>query len=195
MSILDKISKPADLRIVKKELLPEIANEIRSEIIQTVSNNGGHLASSLGTVELSIALHYVFDAPRDKVIWDVGHQAYTHKILTGRRDQFSSLRTFGGISGFPRREESEYDPFSVGHSSTAISAALGFAVARDLRKEDHKVISIIGDGAMTGGLSFEGLQNAGHIGTDLAGARVRASDETRSGVARRARPRDTARQR
>ena len=167
MSILEKINDPKDLRIIKKELLPELAAEIRRKIIDTTSTNGGHIAPSLGTVELTIALHYIFDAPKDKIIWDVGHQAYAHKIITGRAKTFSSLRTFGGISGFPRREESEFDPFGVGHSSTSISAALGFAVARDARGESHKVVAVIGDGSMTGGLAFEGLENAGHLGTDL----------------------------
>ena len=167
MSILEKINRPQDLKIIKKELLPALAGEIRDEIVQTVSMNGGHIASSLGTVELTLALHYAFNAPADKIIWDVGHQAYAHKIITGRRESFRTLRSFGGISGFPRREESEYDAFGVGHSSTAISAALGFAVARDLQKKDNKVVAVIGDGSMTGGLAFEGLQNAGHLGTDL----------------------------
>jgi 1-deoxy-D-xylulose-5-phosphate synthase len=167
MGILEKIKTTKDLQIVRKELMPELAKEIREEIIRTVSKNGGHLASSLGAVELAIALHYVFDTPKDKIIWDVGHQAYAHKLLTGRYDKFSTLRTYGGLSGFPRREESEYDPISVGHSSTAISAALGIAAARDLNKQDYKVIAVIGDGSMTGGLAFEGLQNAGHLGTDL----------------------------
>lgn len=167
MSILEKINKPQDLQIIKKELLPDLAREMRDEIIQTVSRNGGHLASSLGTVELAIALHYVFNCPQDKLIWDVGHQAYPHKLLTGRRERFSTLRTHGGMSGFPKREESEYDAFTVGHSSTAISAALGYAVARDIKGGDNKVVAIIGDGSMTGGLAFEGLQNSGHIGTDM----------------------------
>lgn len=167
MSILEKINKPQDLRIIKKELLPELITEIRSEIVQTVSRNGGHLASSLGTVELAVALHYVYDAPKDKIIWDVGHQAYTHKLLTGRRERFSTLRTLGGLSGFPRREESEYDPFTVGHSSTAISAAAGFAASREITKEDFRVVAVIGDGSMTGGLAFEGLQNAGHLGENM----------------------------
>ncbi len=167
MAILEKITKPADLRIIKRELLPNLAQEIRDEMVQTVSQTGGHLASSLGTVELSIALHYVFDAPKDKIIWDVGHQAYAHKLLTGRYDRFRTLRQFGGISGFPNRDESEYDPFSVGHSSTAISAALGFAASRDIKGQDNKVIAVIGDGSMTGGMSFEALQNAGHLATDL----------------------------
>lgn len=167
MSVLEKINSPSDLHIIKKDLLPELAADIRSEIIQTVSRNGGHIAPSLGTVELTIALHYVYDMPADKIVWDVGHQAYAHKILTGRRDSFSTLRTHGGISGFPRMAESPYDSFGVGHSSTAISAALGLAVARDLNNQSHKVVAVIGDGSMTGGLSFEGLQNAGHLGNDL----------------------------
>lgn len=167
MSILEKINTPKDLQIIKKELLPDLAKEMRDEIIQTVSRNGGHLASSLGTVELAIALHYVFNTPQDKIIWDVGHQAYPHKLLTGRRERFSTVRTHGGLSGFPRREESEHDAFTVGHSSTAISAALGYAVARDLKGTDNKVVAVIGDGSMTGGLAFEGLQNAGHLATDM----------------------------
>ncbi len=167
MSILEKIQKPQDMQVIKRELLPELAKEIRQDILQTVSHTGGHLASSLGTVELTIALHYVFDSPRDKFVWDVGHQSYTHKILTGRRDSFPTLRTHEGISGFPRREESEYDPISAGHSSTAISAALGIATARDIRNEGFKVVAVIGDGSMTGGLAFEGLQNAGHLGKNL----------------------------
>ena len=167
MSILEKINKPEDLRIIKKELLPALAAEIRDEIVQTVSQNGGHLASSLGAVDLAVALHYVFSVPEDKIIWDVGHQAYAHKIITGRREEFGTLRTMGGISGFPKREESPYDIFGVGHSSTSISAALGLAVARDINKKENKVVAVIGDGSMTGGLAFEGLQNAGHLGTDL----------------------------
>ncbi|MCX5781272.1 MAG: 1-deoxy-D-xylulose-5-phosphate synthase [Elusimicrobia bacterium] len=167
MGILEKITKPEDLKSVKREALPELAKEIRYEMIKTVSQTGGHLASSLGTVELSIALHYVYDAPKDKIIWDVGHQAYAHKLLTGRYGRFHTLRQYGGISGFPNREESEYDPFTVGHSSTAISAALGYALARDIKGQDNKVVAIIGDGSMTGGMSFEALQNAGHLGTDI----------------------------
>jgi 1-deoxy-D-xylulose-5-phosphate synthase len=167
MTIIDKINKPQDLQIIKKELLPQLAYEIREEIIRTVAQNGGHLASSLGTVELTIALHYVMNSPKDRIIWDVGHQAYAHKILTGRREQFSTIRTWKGLCGFPKRGESEHDPFTVGHSSTAISAALGIAAARDLKKEDYKVVAVIGDGSMTGGLAFEGLQNAGHQGRDM----------------------------
>lgn len=167
MSILEKISKPGDLKIIKKELLPKLADEIREELIKTTSKNGGHLASSLGVVDLTIAMHYCFDVPKDKFIWDVGHQAYAHKILTGRREQFKTLRQYKGLSGFPKISESEYDSFGAGHSSTSISAALGFAVSRDLKDEDYKVVSIIGDGSMTGGLAFEGLQNAGTLGKDM----------------------------
>ncbi|MFH1540955.1 MAG: 1-deoxy-D-xylulose-5-phosphate synthase [Elusimicrobiota bacterium] len=167
MKILDKINNPQDLKIVKKELLPELAKEIRDFILSTVSNTGGHLASSLGTVELTIALHYVFDVPTDKIIWDVGHQGYAHKILTGRREKFTTLRQTDGISGFPRIAESEYDVFGTGHSSTSISSALGFAVSRDLNGENHKVIAVIGDGAMTGGLAYEGLLNSGHLGCNI----------------------------
>ena len=167
MEILDKIQKPADLRLIRKELLPKLAKEIRGYIISTVSKTGGHLASSLGTVELTIALHYVFDAPSDKIIWDVGHQAYAHKIITGRKKEFLNQRQTGGISGFPKIEESEYDSFGVGHSSTSISAALGMATARNLSKQDYKVVAVVGDGAMTGGLAYEGLLNAGHSGCDM----------------------------
>ncbi|HAM39738.1 MAG: 1-deoxy-D-xylulose-5-phosphate synthase [Elusimicrobia bacterium RIFOXYC2_FULL_34_12] len=167
MSVLDKIDKPSDLRLIKKELLPELANDIRKLMISTVSEIGGHLAPSLGTVELTIALHYVLNTPKDKIVWDVGHQAYPHKIITGRREQFKTLRQIDGISGFPRISESEYDAFGTGHSSTAISAALGFAVARDMNNEDYKVVAVVGDGAMTGGLAYEGLLNSGHSGTDM----------------------------
>ena len=165
--LLDTINNPQELKKLPPELLPQLAQEIREKIISTVAKTGGHLAPSLGVVDLSIALHYVFDCPRDKIVWDVGHQAYAHKILTGRKDTFDTLRTFGGLSGFPKISESEYDAFGVGHSSTSISAALGMAVARDLKHEDNKVVAIIGDGSMTGGLAFEGLQNAGHLGSDL----------------------------
>lgn len=167
MSILEKIDKPADLKMIKKELLPKLADEIRTMIIDTVSHTGGHLASSLGAVELTIALHYIFNAPQDKIVWDVGHQTYAHKLLTGRRDKFHTLRQYGGISGFPKPDESEYDTFVVGHASTSISAALGMVVARDLRQENYKVIAVVGDGSMTGGLAFEALNNAGHLNRDM----------------------------
>ncbi len=167
MSILEKITSPDDIKIVKKELLTSLAREIRSKIVNTVSKTGGHIASSLGVVDLTIALLYCFNAKKDKFIWDVGHQAYAYKILTGRKDRFDTLRQYKGISGFPKRSESQYDAFGAGHASTSISAALGFAVARDLNKEDYKIISIIGDGSMTGGLAFEGLQNAGTLDKDM----------------------------
>lgn len=166
-NLLDKIDSPADLKRLAADMLPELAAEIRELIIETVSNTGGHLASSLGAVELAIALHYVYDTPQDKLIWDVGHQAYPHKILTGRRKEFRTLRQLGGISGFPNPSESPYDAFGVGHSSTSISAALGMASARDLSGKHYKVVSVIGDGSLTAGLAFEGLNQAGHIKKDL----------------------------
>ncbi|MFH0766110.1 MAG: 1-deoxy-D-xylulose-5-phosphate synthase [Calditrichota bacterium] len=158
---LPTIDDPADVRSLRIEDLEILAQELRQFIIETVSNTGGHLGSNLGAVELAIALHYVYDTPRDLIVWDVGAQAYPHKILTGRRKRFHTNRQYGGIAGFPRRDESIYDTFGVGHSSTSISAALGMAVARDLRGEKHKVIAVIGDGAMTGGMAYEGLNNAG----------------------------------
>ncbi|KPL19931.1 MAG: 1-deoxy-D-xylulose-5-phosphate synthase [candidate division Zixibacteria bacterium SM23_81] len=166
-TILESIDSPADLRRLSIPELVVLSEEIRERIISVVSEHGGHLAPSLGAVELAIALHYVFDTPRDKVIWDVGHQAYAHKLLTGRRDTFHTLRQCGGISGFCKRSESEYDVFDAGHASTSISSALGIASARDLAGEDFKVVAIIGDGSMTGGLAFEGLNNAGALGRDL----------------------------
>ncbi|MDR1522965.1 MAG: 1-deoxy-D-xylulose-5-phosphate synthase [Endomicrobium sp.] len=167
VKILDTINSPQDLKKIKKEDLPFLSQEIRTEIINTISKNGGHLASSLGVVDLTIAIHYVFNSPEDKIIWDVGHQAYAHKIITGRREKFKTIRMHNGLSGFPKIEESCYDSFGVGHASTSISAALGFTVSRDLKNEEHKVVAIIGDGSMTGGLAFEGLQNAGHLKKDM----------------------------
>ncbi|HET9250790.1 MAG TPA: 1-deoxy-D-xylulose-5-phosphate synthase [Candidatus Eisenbacteria bacterium] len=164
---LGSILTPGDLKRLPPEALPEVAAEIRERIIQVVAKTGGHLAPSLGTVELTIALHYTFDTPRDILIWDVGHQAYGHKILTGRNDTFDTLRQEGGLSGFPRRAESAYDAFGTAHASTAISAGLGFACARDLRGEKHSVIAVVGDGALTGGLAYEGLNQAGTAGADL----------------------------
>ncbi|OQY46840.1 MAG: 1-deoxy-D-xylulose-5-phosphate synthase [Desulfobacteraceae bacterium 4572_87] len=166
-SLLNGIESPADIKGLSLNQLEVLAEEIRWKIIETTSRTGGHLAPSLGTVELSIALHYVFDAPGDKIIWDVGHQAYTHKLLTGRRNQFHTLRTHGGISGFPKRAESPYDAFDTGHSSTSISAGLGISTAKCLKGEKRKVISVIGDGSMTGGMAFEGLNQAGHTEKDL----------------------------
>ncbi len=164
---LQGIHSPADLRRLPVEALPEVARELRDEILRCVGRTGGHLGASLGTVELTLALHYVFDTPRDQIVWDVGHQAYGHKMITGRREQFATLRQKGGLSGFPKRSESEYDTFGVGHASTAISAALGMAVARDLRGEDFKVVAVVGDGALTGGVALEGINNAGNLRRDL----------------------------
>ena len=161
MGILEQIHSPADLKYLSEQQLEVAAAEIRRVLIDTVSKTGGHLAPCLGTVELTLALHKVFSCPKDKIIWDVGHQAYTHKILTGRLERFGSLRQKGGITGFPNRAESSCDAFGAGHASTSISAALGMAVARDLDKDDYNVIAVIGDGAMTGGEAFEGLNNAG----------------------------------
>jgi 1-deoxy-D-xylulose-5-phosphate synthase len=165
--LLPGIHSPEDLKKVPREKLPQVAAELRERIVQGVSRTGGHLASSLGVVELTIALHYVFSCPGDRIVWDVGHQSYAHKILTGRQDLFPTLRTFGGISGFPRISESPFDSFGTGHSGTSISAALGMAVARDMRKEKHKVIAVIGDGSLSSGLALEGLNQAGHQKRDL----------------------------
>jgi len=162
--ILDRINSPKDLRSLSIEELQRLAAEIRALIVNTVSRTGGHLAPNLGVVELTIALHRVFEAPRDKIIWDVGHQCYVHKILTGRREAFSTLRQYGGLSGFPSRLESEYDAFGTGHSSTSISAALGMALGRDYRADDSSsVVAVIGDGALTAGMAFEALNHAGHL--------------------------------
>jgi len=166
--ILEKINDPADLRKLKQEDLQEVCSELRNYIIEAVSNNPGHLGASLGVVELTVALHYVYNTPYDLLVWDVGHQAYGHKILTGRRDVFHTNRKLNGISGFPKREESEYDTFGVGHASTSVSAALGMATAADLKNEkDRKTVAVIGDGAMTGGMAFEALNNAGTSNSDL----------------------------
>lgn len=165
--LLDFVRSPADLKKLPEEDLPYLAEEIRQEIIRVVSKTGGHLGASLGVVELTIALHYVFDTPNDKLIWDVGHQSYAHKILTGRGERFRTLRQEGGISGFTRRDESPYDPFGAGHSSTSISAGVGMAVGRDLRYAKHNVISVIGDGSMSAGMAFEALNNAGSMNTRL----------------------------
>ncbi len=165
--LLDSIDSPADLKTLSLGQLEQLAGEIRHEILSVVSQTGGHLGASLGAVELTVAMHAVFEAPRDLLVWDVGHQAYGHKLLTGRRDRFSTLRQEGGISGFPVRRESEYDTFGVAHASTAIGAALGMAIARDLRGEDHRVVAVVGDGAMTGGVAFEAINNLGHQTRDM----------------------------
>ncbi|NLJ72734.1 MAG: 1-deoxy-D-xylulose-5-phosphate synthase [Syntrophomonadaceae bacterium] len=165
--ILDRIDSPKELKKLSFAELTVLANEIRQLLVASVSQCGGHLAANLGVVELTIALHKVFDLPNDKIIWDVGHQSYVHKILTGRKDKMDSLRQYGGLSGFPKYEESIYDAFNTGHSSTSISAALGFALARDINNDDYKVIAVIGDGALTGGMAFEALNHAGHTSSDL----------------------------
>ena len=167
MSLLEGIESPADLKQLPRQKLPDLAAEIRRIIVDVVSKNGGHLASSLGAVELAIAIHYVFDTPRDKVVWDVGHQAYAHKLLTGRRSCFNSLRQHGGLSGFTKRSESVYDSFTTGHSSTSISAALGMVCANRLREKSSKVVAVIGDGSMTAGLAYEALNQAGDLHKDL----------------------------
>ena len=164
--LLNKINSPLDLKKLKRSELPDLAKEIRKTIVDVVSTSGGHLASSLGAVELSIALHYVFDTPADKILWDVGHQAYAHKLLTGRRDRFPTLRRHGGLSGFTKRSESPYDAFTTGHSSTSISAGLGIACAKRLKKDSSKVVAVIGDGSLTAGLAYEGLNQTGDTHND-----------------------------
>ena len=166
-SILDSIKSPADLRRINARHLQQVADELRAETINAVAVTGGHLGASLGVIELTVALHYIFDTPNDKLIWDVGHQAYPHKILTGRRDRIRTLRTGGGLSGFTKRSESEYDAFGAAHSSTSISAGLGMAVARDLSGQKHNVICVIGDGAMSAGMAYEALNNAGAMNRRL----------------------------
>jgi len=165
--LLNTIESPADLRKLSAAKLPALAQELREFLIQSVSTRGGHFAAGLGTVELTIALHYVFDTPRDRIVWDVGHQAYPHKVLTGRRDQLHTIKQPGGLAPFPTRSESEYDTFGVGHSSTSISAALGMAVGAERLKDDRRVVAVIGDGAMTAGMAFEALNHAGSLPTNL----------------------------
>ncbi|MDW7681474.1 MAG: 1-deoxy-D-xylulose-5-phosphate synthase N-terminal domain-containing protein, partial [bacterium] len=166
-SIFDKINTPDDLKTLTIPQLATLAKEVREFIINNICQTGGHLAPSLGVVELTLALHYLFRSPHDKIVWDVGHQAYVHKILTGRKNQFCTIRQYKGLSGFPKIEESEYDCFGTGHASTSISAALGMASARDISGQDNKVVAVIGDGALSGGLALEGLNNAGASGKDL----------------------------
>ncbi|MGI6491756.1 MAG: 1-deoxy-D-xylulose-5-phosphate synthase [Peptococcaceae bacterium] len=166
-NILKNINSPQDIRTMTYHQLEELAGEIREEIIAIVANNGGHLAPNLGVVELTLAIHKVFQSPVDRILWDVGHQCYVHKIITGRKDDFKTLRQFGGISGFPRPSESIHDVFGTGHSSTSISAALGLALARDLQGESYNVVAVIGDGAMTGGMAFEALNHAGQLKKDM----------------------------
>lgn len=165
--MLERINQVNDIKEIEKEKLPELAQEIRTFLIDKISENGGHLASNLGVVELTMALHLVFDLPRDKIIWDVGHQSYTHKILTGRKEGFDQLRKYGGMSGFPKRKESDCDAFDTGHSSTSVSAGLGYVCARDVLQETYSVVSVIGDGALTGGMAYEALNNAGQLDTNF----------------------------
>ncbi|MDB5382256.1 MAG: 1-deoxy-D-xylulose-5-phosphate synthase, partial [Rhodospirillales bacterium] len=159
--LLDRVREPVDLRNLSLEQLKQVANELRAETVDAVSVTGGHLGASLGVVELTVAIHAVFDTPHDRLIWDVGHQAYPHKILTGRRDRIRTLRQPGGLSGFTRRSESEYDPFGAAHSSTSISTGRGMAVASELKGEERNVIAVIGDGAMSAGMAYEAMNNAG----------------------------------
>ena len=161
--VLEKIKQPNDIKKLSEQELEILPGEIRQFLIEHLSKTGGHLASNLGTVELTIALHLLLDFPKDKLVWDVGHQAYTHKILTGRAEEFEHLRQYGGISGFPKRCESPCDSFDTGHSSTSISAALGYSLARDLAGDNYKVCAVIGDGALTGGLAYEALNNASRL--------------------------------
>src|SRR6187431_1262993 len=165
--LLLTINDPAELRKLERKQLPQLARELRQFLLDSVSRTGGHLSSNLGTVELTIALHYVFNTPHDRLVWDVGHQTYPHKILTGRRDRMGSLRQLGGLSGFPQRNESEYDTFGTAHSSTSIAAALGMALAARHKGENRKAVAIIGDGAMSAGMAFEALNNAGVADCDL----------------------------
>ena len=165
--LLEHINGPEDLKKLTFRQTEILAQEIREFIIEKISHTGGHLASNLGVVELTIALFRALDMPKDKIVWDVGHQAYTHKILSGRKDDFDGLRQLGGISGFPKREESPFDSFDTGHSSTSISAGLGIAQGRDLLGEDYTVVSVIGDGALTGGMAYEALNNAAHLGKNF----------------------------
>ena len=167
MNLLDNIQYPADLRRLPLEQLPQVCEELRTFLIHELSHNPGHFASSLGTVELTVALHYVFDTPNDRIVWDVGHQAYCHKILTGRRSRFSSNRKLGGLKPFPSPEESEYDTCTCGHASNSISVALGMAVAAERQGSNRHVVAVIGDGSMTGGLAFEGLNNASSTPNDM----------------------------
>src|SRR6476659_576823 len=165
--LLDTVKYPADIRALSKDQLPQLADELRQETISAVSVTGGHLGAGLGVIELTVAVHYVFDTPGDKLVWDVGHQAYPHKIVTGRRDRIRTLRQGGGLSGFTRRSESEYDPFGAAHSSTSISSALGFAVAAKLSDQPGRAIAVIGDGALSAGMAYEAMNNAQAAGNRL----------------------------
>src|SRR5258707_11922616 len=163
MKLLEQINSPADLRRLQLDQLPAVAEEVRTFILETMSRVGGHTGASLGAVELAVALHYAFDTPHDRLVWDVGHQAYAHKILTGRRDQLPTVKQYGGISGFLRRDESEYDAFGAGHASTSLSAALGMAIARDRKGEDNNAVALLGDASLAGGVAIETNNQAGHF--------------------------------
>src|SRR6476660_987192 len=165
--LLDTINSPADIRALDKSQLPQLCDELRQEVISAVSVTGGHLGAGLGVVELTVAIHYVFDTPSDKLVWDVGHQCYPHKVVTGRRDRIRTLRQGGGLSGFTKRSESEYDPFGAAHSSTSISAALGFAIASKLSGDPDRAIAVIGDGALSAGMAYEAMNNAAAAGNRL----------------------------
>src|ERR1041384_4843988 len=167
MTLLESINSPADLRTLPLDQLRTVADEIRAYILETMSRVGGHTGASLGAVELAVALHYAFDTPHDRLVWDVGHQAYAHKIVTGRRDLLPTIKQYGGISGFLRRDESEYDTFGAGHASTSLSAALGMAIARDRKGEDHHVVALIGDASLAGGMAMEAINQAGHLKSRL----------------------------
>ena len=167
MHLLENISSPADLRRLPPEQLQSVADEIRQYILETMSRVGGHTGASLGAIELAVALHYAFDTPRDRLVWDVGHQAYAHKILTGRRELLPTIKQYGGLSGFLRRDESEYDTFGAGHASTSLSAALGMAIARDKKGEDYHVVALIGDASLAGGMAMEAINQAGHLKSRL----------------------------
>src|SRR3954463_15013562 len=167
MSLLDQIASPADLRDLTRDELRALAADLRERLVDVCSRTGGHIGAGLGVVELTIALHYAFQTPRDQLVWDVGHQGYPHKVLTGRNSRMETLRQEGGVSGFLKRSESEYDAFGAGHAATAISAALGMAAGRDVKGEDFEVVAILGDGALSSGLAYEGLNNAGHSDRDI----------------------------
>jgi 1-deoxy-D-xylulose-5-phosphate synthase len=165
--LLDGINGPQDLKKLNRDDLSVLAAEIRETLLSTISKTGGHLGSNLGVVELTMAMHYVFDSPRDKFVWDVGHQSYVHKLLTGRRENFNTLRQYNGLSGFTKREENEHDHWNCGHGGTSISAAIAFAKARDLKNEDNEVVAVIGDGSLTAGMAFEGLNHTGHLKSNM----------------------------
>tara|TARA_Y100000817_G_scaffold142052_1_gene111298 strand:- start:56 stop:676 length:621 start_codon:yes stop_codon:yes gene_type:complete len=165
--LLDQINFPSDLRKLKKNQLNQVSEELRTELIEVVSETGGHLGAGLGVVEMTVALHYVFNTPKDKLVWDVGHQCYPHKIITGRKEKIRTLRKGGGLSGFTKRSESEYDPFGAAHSSTSISSTLGMATAKKLSNDNNNVVAVIGDGAMSAGMAYEAMNNAGAMKSKL----------------------------